>query len=95
MSAPSQTTPEATSISQMDDSEIRTHLDLAAADGSWMVFIARASNNRVRLFRKSQNFKVDDFEVIKHLVASDLDAEVERIREQNSEGKPVAAESVG
>ncbi len=60
----------------MNDPELRTHLDLAASDDSWMVYIARKSGDRIRVFRKSHKFPHADFNAVLQSIKEDMGTEL-------------------
>lgn len=60
----------------MLDPEVKVHLDLAASDDSWVVYVARKSGNRIRIFRKSHRFPVMDLPVVRDDICSDIENEI-------------------
>lgn len=60
----------------MQDPELRVQLDLAAADDSWVVYVARKSGDRIRVFRKSHKFPVADLPILRDDISSDIQNEI-------------------
>ena len=68
------------------------HLDLAQSDDSWMVYVIRRSQGRVRVFRKTSKFPTADFAIVQEQISADLENELLELARKNGR---VEQQSVG